>query len=385
MARILFTFAGGSGHADPLVPIAYAARAAGHTTAFAGRRSGAVNAEALGFTLLGAPVGPAENPRAITPLRALDMVHEEQVLRDHYAGAEARRRATQILELIGAWRPDLIVSDEVDFGSMVAAERAGLAHVTVSVTASGSFVRPEVVTQPLDALRVEHGLAPDPTLAMPSRHLVVSPFPPSFRDPASPVAPNTLSIRSEPVPLGGSEVATDWQPHASERRTVYLTLGTVFNSEAGDLFQRAIEGLRDLPIEVVVTVGRDIDPTGFGSQPQHVHIERYIPQSELLPHCDLVINHGGSGSVIGALAHGLPVVVLPMGADQSLNAARCEQLGVGIALDAVAATPQSIGCAADDALGSGAFRAAAQGMREEIERLPGPETVVPHLERIAAR
>lgn len=179
MARILFTFAGGSGHADPLVPIADAARAAGHTTAFAGHRSGAVNAEALGFTLLGAPVGPAESPRAITPLRALDMVHEEQVLRDHYAGAEARRRATQILELIGAWRPDLIVSDEVDFGSMVAAERAGLAHVTVSVTASGSFVRPEVVAQPLDALRVEHGLAPDPTLAMPSRHLVVSPSPPS--------------------------------------------------------------------------------------------------------------------------------------------------------------------------------------------------------------
>jgi len=368
-----------------LLPIADAARAAGHITAFAGRRSGAVNAEGLGFTLLGAYTEPAQSPREITPLRALDMVHEEQVLRDHFAGAEARRRATQTLELIGAWRPDLIVCDEVDFGSMVAAERAGLAHVTVSVTASGSFVRPEVVAKPLDALRGEHGLAPDETLAMPSRNLVVSPFPPSFRDPACSVAPNTLSIRPSSAAPRHAGAATLWRPRAFGPRTVYLTLGTVFNTESGNLFERAIEGLRELPLGVVVTVGRDIEPTGFGPQPQHVRIERYIPQAELLPHCDLVINHGGSGSVIGALAHGLPVVVLPMGADQSLNAARCEQLGVGIALDAVAATPRSIGCAAADALDNAAFRAAAQAMREEIERLPGPETVVPILERLAAR
>ncbi|MEX1265223.1 MAG: hypothetical protein WEE66_15075 [Actinomycetota bacterium] len=48
----------------------------------------------------------------------------------------------------------------------------------------------------------------------------------------------------------------------------------------------------------------------------------------------------------------------------------------------MAATPRSIGCAADDALDNGAFRAAAEGTREEIERLPGPETVVPLLEQL---
>lgn len=385
MARFLFTFAGGSGHADPLVPIARAARTAGHTVAFEGSRAGANTAETLGFSLLGATADPDQRSSAIAPLRAPDMAHEDQVLRDHYAGAEARRRATLILELIATWRPDLIVCDEIDFGSMIAAERAGRAHVTVSVTATGSFVRAGVVAPPLDELRDQHGLLPDPDLTMLSRHLVVSPFPPSFRDPDRPVLPNTLAIRGGPAAIRCSEVATDRKPYPTERPVVYLTLGTVFNTESGDLFERAIAGLRDLPIEDVVTVGRDLDPDEFGPQPSHVHVERFIAQSEVLPRCDLVVNHGGSGSVIGALAHGLPLVVIPMGADQSLNAARCEKLGVGITLDAVGATSRAIGDAATEVLENGAFRAAALSIREEIERLPGPETVMPFLEHLAVR
>ena len=56
--------------------------------------------------------------------------------------------------------------------------------------------------------------------------------------------------------------------------------------------------------------------TLLGAQPAHVRAERFVPQSEELPHCDLVISHGGSGSVLGALAHGLPQLLLPLGADQ---------------------------------------------------------------------
>jgi UDP:flavonoid glycosyltransferase YjiC (YdhE family) len=384
MMRILFTFAGGSGHADPLVPIAAAVRAAGHTVAFSGRRSGAAVAEAQGFRLFADPADPTDGPQAITPLRTLDMENENRVLRDFYAGVEARRRATKILDLIAEWHPDLVVCDEVDFGSMIAAERLDLPHATVLITAAGSFVRPEIVAESLDALRAEHGLSPDRALSMPSRHLVVSPFPPSFRDPAFPLPRNAFSIRPKPVIPHDHEMASQWRSLAPERPAVYFTLGTVFNTESGDLFERAIAGLRALPIEVVVTVGRDIDPSRFGPQPEHVHIERYIPQSALLPLCDLVVNHGGSGSVIVALAHGLPMVVLPMGADQSLNASRCEQLGVGIALDAVTASPRAIGDAVDDVLGGTHHRVAAEAIRDEIEALPGPATMVPLLERLTS-
>jgi UDP:flavonoid glycosyltransferase YjiC (YdhE family) len=103
----------------------------------------------------------------------------------------------------------------------------------------------------------------------------------------------------------------------------------------------------------------------------------------VLPRCDVVVNHGGSGSVIGALAHGVPLVVLPMGADQSLNAARCEALGLGVALDAARATPASLGDAVSTLLGDPRYRAAAGAIRDEIAALPGPEAVVPLLERLA--
>jgi len=340
-------------------------------------------AQELGFTVFAPPGEVEEAERAITSLRPLDMEHEYEVLADFYAGREARDRARLILELSPRWQPDLVVCDEVDFGSMVAAERLGLPHATVLVAASGSFVRPDVVLEPLNSLRAVHGLPPDPEMKMLSRYLVVSPFPPSFRDPAAPPAPNLRTIRPTPITRGNGRSAAPWVPPHSGRPVIYFTLGTVFNTESGDLFQRVLSGLRELPIELVVTVGRDVDPEIFGPQPGNVRIERYVPQAALLPHCDLVINHGGSGSVIGALAHGLPLVVIPMGADQSLNAARCEQLGVGMRLDAMQATPASIRRAVADVLADPGFRVGAERMREEIAALPGPETIVPLLERLA--
>jgi MGT family glycosyltransferase len=144
-----------------------------------------------------------------------------------------------------------------------------------------------------------------------------------------------------------------------------------------------LAGLRDLLVNLVVTVGRDIDPAEFGPQPAHVHIERYVPQALLLPHCHLVVSHCGSGSVMGALAHGLPMVVIPMGADQPLNAARCETLGVARVLDAMEATPRMVREAVATVLEDPTYRRAAERMRDEIAALPGTEYALTLLERLA--
>jgi MGT family glycosyltransferase len=166
--------------------------------------------------------------------------------------------------------------------------------------------------------------------------------------------------------------------------TVYLTLGTSFNVRSRDLFARAIAGFRDLTINLIVTVGRTLDPADFDPQPPHVRIERYIPQSLLLPHCDLVVLHGGSGSVMGALAHGLPLVVIPLGADMPLNAGRCAALGVGRVIDVADATPETVRTTVEAVLADRTYRTNAERIRDEIAALPGPEHALQLLERLAA-
>ncbi len=379
--RILFTFIGGDGHFVPLVPVASAAEAAGHTVAVGCGPSMVSTVEAAGFTVFPLGAGTANPPERI-PLRPLDAAREDQEFRDRFARQGAQYRAPHTIELCTDWQPDVLVCDETDFGGMVAAERLGLPYATVLVMAAGSFVRTEVVGEALNELRAEHGLPSDPELDMLHRYLVLSPFPPSFRDPAYPL-PATAHTFCPLIHEAAGDPAPAWSSMLSGVPTVYFTLGTVFNMESGDLFTRVLAGLRDLPVNVVVTVGHHIDPTEFGPPPANVHIERYIAQGSILPHCSLVVSHGGSGSVIGALAHGRPSVLIPMGADQPMNAARCVQLGVARVLDPIGATPGSVRAAVSDVLADPRYRWAAECMRDEFAALPGPAHAVRLLERLA--
>ena len=164
--------------------------------------------------------------------------------------------------------------------------------------AAGTLIRRDLVGAPLDALRADYGLGPDPELRLLDGDLVLSPFPVSFRHPEAHLPASAFSYRPSAAVRARLGSATS--------RRAYFTLGTSFNSESGDLFERVLAGLHDLPGQVVATTGRDVDPTELGTKPDHIRLERYVNQTELLPSCDLVISHGGSGSVIGALAHGLP-------------------------------------------------------------------------------
>jgi hypothetical protein len=175
--RLLFAFAGGSGHLEPLVPIARAARKAGHVAAFSGRPAAAARVRELGFEMfVTGPAGP-EAPAARAPLLALDREREDAVLRDGFAGRIARERTAGVLDACAEWRPDVVVCGELDFGAKVAAERAVLPFARVLVSATEMFVRPEVVAEPIASLRAEHGLRTEP----PPEHLVLSPFPRRLR------------------------------------------------------------------------------------------------------------------------------------------------------------------------------------------------------------
>ena len=381
--RLLFNFAAGSGHLEPMLPLAYAARALGHVVAFSSRPWMAPQVTALGFQAFSA--GPDAGLTPVRkPLAPVDTAEDMRAVGAGFGRRVARGRAAGLLPICAEWRPDLMVCEEMDFGAMVAAEELGRPHALVLVIAAGSFIRPEAVAGPLNEVRAEHGLAPDPELAMPSRYLVLSPFAPSFRDPAFPLPATAHAFRVLTPQTTAPAEAVPWPEGPGGAPKVYFTLGTVYNMESGDLFHRVLAGLCELPIRLIVTVGRDFDLAELGPQPANVRVERFIPQGILLPECDLVVSHGGSGSVTGALAHGLPMVLIPMGADQPLNAARCEALGVGRALEALTARPEDVSAAVRSVLGDASYRQAARRLRDEMAALPAPEHGVHLLERLAA-
>lgn len=110
-----------------------------------------------------------------------------------------------------------------------------------------------------------------------------------------------------------------------------------------------------------------------------------IPAREILPRCELVISHGGSGTVIGALAFGVPQILLPIGADQPLNAERCRALGVAAVLDASTVTEHAISQAARAVLEDRTYRTAASRVRDEIRSLPRAARAAEQLERLAEK
>ncbi|MFI5839730.1 glycosyltransferase [Catenuloplanes sp. NPDC051500] len=370
--RILFSCVGGPGHFLPLVPILSAAGSAGHDVAVVSGPKVADLVRRAGFEALTEHDGAGDQPRARGPLAPLDPERERGDMADGFVRRAGRERAARMLRHAADWRPELIVCDEVDFGAMTAAERLGLPYATVVVLAAGSFLRDDYLADALDEVRAEFGLPPARAGAVLGRHLMLEPVPPGFRDPAFPLPSTGRPIRpAETLPPAA-------EPNA--RPLIYFTLGTEFNVESGDLFERVLAGLRTLAADLVMTVGRHIDPAVFGPQPPHVRIERFVPQEELLHRCDLVVSHGGSGSVLGAIAHGLPMLVAPMGADQPDNGARIAAIGLGRVLDAESVTPERAATEAAAVLADARYRRTARELRAAWETLPGPAETVRLLE-----
>jgi UDP:flavonoid glycosyltransferase YjiC (YdhE family) len=130
-------------------------------------------------------------------------------------------------------------------------------------------------------------------------------------------------------------------------------------------------------------VGPEGEPAALGELPANVHVERFVAQSEVLPLVDLIVHHGGTGTVLGALEAGLPQLLLPQGADQFLNAEMLTTAGAVRALPNEVQQPGAIGEAVRALLGDCPERQAAAQLRDEIAAMPAPGEVVPALLELA--
>jgi MGT family glycosyltransferase len=168
-----------------------------------------------------------------------------------------------------------------------------------------------------------------------------------------------------------------------DRPTVHVTLGTAFN-QSPSTFRAILDALGTEELNVIVTVGRSMDPQQFRPHPDHVKIAQYIPQTLLLPHCDAVLFHGGYNTMRSALWHGLPMAIIPMGAgDQLPNARRCAELGVAALIEGEPPEPDAIREAVRNVLERPEYRTQARQLEQEIKALPSISEAVRRLEILA--
>jgi len=385
--RVLFTTHPAAGHFHPQVPLAEALVAAGHEVAFACSPAYRDTIAATGFRCFPCGLAWLEAEAARTFPQLLDIPPGRErsgwFAANIFAGATARALAADVLTLAAAWPPDVIVRDPIEFGGYAAAERLGLPHATGGIGwLLPAARRRHILGASLAALRRAHDLPDDPALATLDRYLGLVFQPPWFLGPDDEVPPTTHFLRPAIFDRSGDEVLPDWVAALPARPTVYATLGTISNRTPG-LFAAILAALRDEPVNLILTVGRDQDPADFGPQPAHVHIARYVPQTLLLPRCDLVVTHGGFNTTMAALDRGLPVVAIPLGADQFQNAARCAALGIGRVVGPDERTPEAIRAAVRAVLADVTYRRNAAQLRDELAVLPGPDHGVALLERLA--
>ena len=378
--RVLLTAAAIPSHFSILVPLALALRDAGHDVAVASGPNVVPRIEQLGIPAFSVGTAPAaRTPPPADPKARLRWAWEE-----YFVGSAGAQRLRDLLGHARAWQPALIVRENAELAGCVAAEALGIPHAVIQNGNIDAARRlpDDLFTAWLDGLRAAAGLPPDPERAMLARYLLLLPVPRSFHDPSIPLPATAHFLRPFTFDRTDHERLPAWLEDLPQRPTVYMTLGTVYNARL-DLFTMAIEALRDEPVNLIVTVGRDQDPAQFGPQPPHLRIERYIPNSLLLPRCNLMINCASMNSLRSAFEDALPLVLLPLAAHHPLNAARCETLGVARVLDPRTATPAALREAVSAVLAEPSYRANVLQLQHEVMAMPGIEQAIELIERLA--
>ena len=381
--RVLLTTQPGYGHFRPLLPLAHALVAAGHDVRVGTSASYAPVVEREGFTPEAVGLDWLHGVESTIPPE-LKPPPEVKTLATHFAHKfvrmTAERLAVDVVALSDRWRPDVIVRETTEYGGFLAAQILGVPWAALQV-ASPTLMSESLLAEAaiaLDEIRPRLGLAPDPGLAALRDELVICFAPPALHDPSFGLPARLRSFHPGAPPASGPAGGA-LEGLGDERPLVYATLGTVFNDPTYELpfFPSIQEGLLDAPVDLLMTVGPNVDPASLGDQRSGVRVLAYVPQRAVLERSAVVICHGGYGTLLDAVDAAVPLVVVPFGADQHVNAATVERLGIGIVIDEESLVAEAIRDAVDTLLQPAApHRQRLQALREEWRGLPGPAGAV---------
>jgi UDP:flavonoid glycosyltransferase YjiC (YdhE family) len=358
--QVILTTQPALGHFHPMVPVARALADAGHGIAFVTSEAFCPTVRRAGFTAIGAGidwlVSRAEEafPEVGDPLAwqqaapAWSAVFEEAT----------RVLIPELVTLIRDFGAELVVHESFEFAGPLAAAAANIPFAALATM-------PRMLSS--DALYP---------------YLYLTAYPPSMEP--FPLGRVSTAQVIRPMPFEPAQPPPPWLDRLDERPLVYVTLGSVFNRIPGPL-QAILEALADLNVTGVVAVGPNVDLGGFGPQPDHIHLERYVLQSLMLPLAKMAINHAGASSMIHTLVHGVPTLAMPLGADQPYNAFRLAASGAALQLDGLRATADDVRGSVKRLLDEDLFGRNARRLADEIAALPPPAEAVPLLEELARR
>jgi UDP:flavonoid glycosyltransferase YjiC (YdhE family) len=374
--RVLFLPAPAVGHVFPMVPLAWAFRAAGHEVICVTGGDGLAASQA-GIPVLDALPGRTTRDLYEQFVRDLPDLFEP-VQGDPVAVLNERKP-----RIVAAWdpivdthvalaervRPDLVVYDPIFGVGPLAAARLGIPAVALGFTLCR--YDPEMLRDlPAGVVFRRHGLeVPDgiPTIDLGPPSLVEGP-------------PSALRMRY--VPYNGGAVLPDWLLDPPRRPRVAVSFGSLEQAYGSGGLDRLAAAAGGVDAEFVI-VSAEPGRLPPDELPPNVRIVGWIPLNALLPTCAAAMHHGGSGSALTGCALGIPQMAVADGVADPSPLAEAELLrrrGAAILL-----RPEELDAdALRSLLGDERLRRAAAELRAEIAALPSPAELVPRLVALTA-
>jgi UDP:flavonoid glycosyltransferase YjiC (YdhE family) len=377
--KIMFASLGAYGHLYPMMPLALAFADAGHEAVIA---SGPPFLRRLPLPTVPGYPPDLELDWAIEEARRRHPeLHGQDFSMVMFADVTAEAVAPTMIEQCERLRPDLVIYEAMNTGGGVAANVLGIPAAAYGIGLV-SFIYGSLHGATVGYQRniwLERDRTPPEGNGLLAAALI-NPSPPTLRRQGEDETV-TIPIRSVAYNESSAEVPP-WLTSGRTRPRVYLTLGTVAFG-AVEVLSRAVAEIAALDVDVLVTVGPEGEPAALGELLDNLYVERFVAQSAVLPLVDLIVHHGGTGTVLSALEVGLPQLLLPQGADQFINAEILTTAGAARALPNDAQQPGAIGEAVQALLGDAPERQAAARLRDEIAAMPSPADVGPALVQLA--
>ncbi|WP_182524951.1 glycosyltransferase [Nocardioides dongkuii] len=386
--RVLVASTAGSGHFGPLVPVARACVEAGHEVAVAAPASFADEVTRAGFAhrpfadVPGEVIGPVMGR---LPSLSLDEANRT-VVAEIFGRLDARAALPGVTATLEEWRPDLVVREPGELGSLAAALARGVPHAVVAVGVAAMTARMgALLPEPLAELDAVAGLAPGSCEAAFHGAATFTSVPAVLDGVRAGTAPGRTPQRyREPADPGAGRLPEPWGD--PEDPLIYVTFGSVAAAipHFAGIYPAVLAALADQPVRVLLTTGHGATADSL-SAPPNTCVRPWWPQADVLPHAAAVVGHGGFGTTMAAFAAGVPQVVLPLFAmDQFINAEHVAALGAGLALPGPDALPD-LPAAVRRVLGDDRYRSAARAVADEMAALPPVSSMVPLLAEVAGR